>query len=508
MALDRQGETFNRAGTLLGHLGLAPGGWEALDLSGVALDSREVAPGFLFLACGGTRSHGLEHVRDAVARGVSLVLAEPSGRWDEARIHTLSRQLQVPVLPLEGLREAASGIAARFHGEPAKGMRMIGVTGTNGKTSVTLFLAQALAGTWRCAVTGTIGNGFPGALEPSTHTTPDAVQAQRLLASLRSAGAEAVAMEVSSHALDQHRLAAVPFHTAVFTNLSRDHLDYHGSMRAYASAKQRLFRQEGLELAVLNTDDDTGAELLELVKGRVRTVACHRGGRTLGADEFVRLESLEHGDAGLRLEVASSWGRGVVESNLVGDFNATNLLLVLGVLLGWGLSMEEAVERLSRLQTVPGRMQRFGGGDRPLVVVDYAHTPDALQRALTSLRAHTRGRLWCVFGCGGDRDRGKRPQMGRIAEALADEVIVTDDNPRHEPSASIIADILEGMESPGGAHVIPDRAWAIATALAEAQPGDAVLVAGKGHETYQQIGDLKQPFSDVEQVRRWLEEGR
>ena len=499
-------EHFRRAGELLDDLGLAAGPWQALPLSGLALDSREVSAGHLFLACAGSRSHGLEHAVEAVERGAVLVLAEPAGRWSRERIAALSQQLGVPVLPLEGLQAAASGIAARFHGEPASRMRMVGVTGTNGKTSVTLFLAQALAGRWRCAVTGTIGNGFPGRLEPATHTTPDAVQAQRILAGLEAAGAEAVAMEVSSHALDQHRLAAVPFHTAVFTNLSRDHLDYHGSMRAYSAAKERLFRQPDLQLAVINSDDDAGAALLGKLKGRVRTVACHRGGRTLGADEFVRLESLEQRDSGLRLEVASSWGGGVIESGLVGDFNATNLLLVLGVLLAWGVPMEAAVERLAALETVPGRMQRFGGGHRPLVVVDYAHTPDALQRALTSLRAHTKGKLWCVFGCGGDRDRGKRPQMGRIAEALADEVIVTDDNPRHEPSASIIADILEGMESPSSAHVIPDRAWAIATALAEAKPGDAVLVAGKGHENYQQVGDLKQPFSDLEQVRRWLEE--
>ncbi|HIE55302.1 MAG TPA: UDP-N-acetylmuramoyl-L-alanyl-D-glutamate--2,6-diaminopimelate ligase, partial [Chromatiaceae bacterium] len=375
---------------------------------------------------------------------------------------------------------------------------MLGVTGTNGKTSVSLFLSQALPKVWRCAITGTLGNGFPGALEPSTHTTPDAVQAQRILDSLERSGARAVAMEVSSHALDQHRLEAVPFHTAVFTNLSRDHLDYHGSMSNYARAKQRLFERPELELAVINSDDGMGGELVRKLAGRVRRVACHRGGKTLGAEEFVRLERLYPSDRGLEMEVTTSWGEAVVRSRLVGDFNVTNLQLVLGVMLGWGVPLEEAVKHLEQLQTVPGRMEKFGGGDHPLVVVDYAHTPDALQRALTSLRAHTSGRLWCVFGCGGDRDRGKRPQMGRIAEALADEVIVTDDNPRHEPSTSIIADILEGMTSPGTAHVIPDRAWAIATALAESRPGDTVLVAGKGHETWQQVGDLRLPFSDVE----------
>jgi len=505
MALERQPEARMTAGRLLGGEGLPPGAWERVVLTGLALDSRRVAPGVLFLARAGTRAHGLEHAAAAVDGGAVMILAEPDARWPVSVMADLSRRLGVPVLPLPSLSRRASAIAARFHGEPARRMRMLGVTGTNGKTSVTLFTAQALDGYRRCAVTGTVGNGFPGALAPATHTTPDAVEAQRLLAGLHAAGAQAVAMEVSSHALDQYRLEAVPFHTAVFTNLSRDHLDYHGSMRAYAAAKRRLFEWPGLQFAVIHTDDDFGAELVPALRGRVRTVACHRGGRTLGADEFVRLEGLSQGERGLVLDVASSWGRGHIRSPLVGDFNATNLLLVLGVLLSWGLTMDEAAARLEALEPVPGRMQRFGGGDRPLVVVDYAHTPDALQRALTSLRPHTRGRLWCVFGCGGDRDRGKRPQMGRIAEALADRVVITDDNPRHEPSASIIADILEGMEAPGRAVVIPDRAWAIATALDEARPGDVVLLAGKGHETHQQVGDLEIPFSDVEQVRRWLE---
>jgi len=505
MVVGAEHREFREAGWLLEGFSLPEGSWRQLPVTGVALDSREVKEGFLFLACRGYRSHGLEHLEEAVTRGANLVLAEPGGSWSEERIRALAPKVSVPLLQLDRLQAKVSAIAARFHGEPASRMRMVGITGTNGKTSVSLFLAQALPRQWKCAITGTVGNGFPAALQPSTHTTPDAVQAQRILGQLEQAGARAVAMEVSSHALDQHRLEAVPFHTAVFTNLSRDHLDYHGSMRAYAAAKQRLFEREALELAVLNTDDDMGVELSGRLEGRVRRIACHRGGRTQGAEEFVCLESLESSDRGLKLEVATSWGKGVIDSRLVGDFNATNLMLVLGVMLGWDIPLEEAVARLEGVQEVPGRMQRFGGGEKPLVVVDYAHTPDALQRALTSLRAHTRGKLWCVFGCGGDRDRGKRPQMGRITEALADEVIVTDDNPRHEPSPSIIADILEGMESPRTAHVIPDRAWAIATALAEARVGDVVLVAGKGHETCQQIGDLRQPFSDVEQVCRWLE---
>jgi UDP-N-acetylmuramoyl-L-alanyl-D-glutamate--2,6-diaminopimelate ligase len=490
------------AGDLLTGLSLKEGGWSRIALSGLSLDSRSLEPGYLFLALDGSRGHGLMYLSEAVEQGAVLVLAESCDDWPEERIATLPAS--VPVLAVRGLKAEASALAARFFGHPARQMRMAGVTGTNGKTSVSLFLARALPGEWRCAVTGTTGNGFPGRLQPATHTTPDAVEAQRLLADLKDQGAAAVAMEVSSHALDQHRLAAVPFHTAVFTNLSRDHLDYHGSMRAYAAAKQKLFDTADLQLAVINTDDETGAELLETVKGRVRTVACHRGGRTLGADEFIRLESLQQGPAGLILSISSSWGQAMINSRLVGDFNATNLMLVLAVLLAWDVSMEQAVARLGELETVPGRMQALGGGAQPLVVVDYAHTPDALGKVLGSLRAHCRGRLLCVFGCGGDRDRGKRPQMGALAEAMADVVVVTDDNPRHEASPAIIADILEGMEQPTRVQVQPDRASAIAMAIEQAGPGDVVLVAGKGHETWQQLGDLRLPFNDVEQVRRSL----
>ncbi|WP_456412330.1 UDP-N-acetylmuramoyl-L-alanyl-D-glutamate--2,6-diaminopimelate ligase [Thiolapillus sp.] len=490
------------AGDLLAGLGLPAGAWEHLPISALALDSRKAEPGALFLALSGSQGHGLEHLQQALDEGVSLVLAETSRDWPEHRIRRLARS--APLLVMDDLRAAVSGIAARFHAFPAQDMRIAGVTGTNGKTSVSLFLAQALPRAWRCAVTGTTGNGFPGRLQPASHTTPDAVEAQQILFDLKQAGAKAVAMEVSSHALDQQRLAAVPFHTAVFTNLSRDHLDYHGSMRAYAAAKRRLFETPGLEMAVINTDDAVGAELLSGLKGKILTIACHQGAHAQGADEFIHIDSIEPRPQGLRLRFSSSWGKGEINSRLLGDFNAGNLTLVLAVLLGWGVPLEEAICGLEKLETVPGRMQKFGGGDQPLVVVDYAHTPDALAKALSSLRPHGSGRLFCVFGCGGDRDRGKRAQMGTLAEALADVAILTDDNPRNESSAAILADILEGMEAPRKAQVIPDRAEAIAAAIHQAQAGDIVLVAGKGHETYQLVGNQRHLFSDIEQVRRCL----
>ncbi len=502
MAGAQQSPVGWQAGQLLAGLGLPSGDWEHLPVSDLTLDSRKVTKDGLFLALSGSQGHGLEHLPQALQQGASLVLAEVSGDWPEERIRRLAQA--APVLVMSNLRPRVSGIAARFYDYPAEKMRIAGVTGTNGKTSVSLFLARSLPMDWHCAVTGTTGNGFPGELMPATHTTPDAVEAQRLLAELKSSGARAVAMEVSSHALDQHRLAAVPFHTAVFTNLSRDHLDYHGSMRAYAAAKQRLFETPGLTMAVINTDDEAGAELLSGIRGKVSTVACHQGGRSLGADEFVCMERIEQRPMGLSVEFSSSWGKGEINSQLLGDFNAYNLILTLAVLLAWEVPMEQAIASLQQLENVPGRMQKAGGGVQPLVVVDYAHTPDALAKALTTLRGHVAGQLICVFGCGGDRDQGKRTQMGALAEALADVVILTDDNPRNEASAAIIADILEGMDEPRKAQVIPDRAAAIAAAIAQAQAGDIVLVAGKGHETWQQLGDRRVPFSDMEQVRRNL----
>lgn len=502
MAAEQHPTTGWLAGELLADLALSAGAWESLPVSDLTMDSRKVKADGLFLALPGSQEHGLEYLPQALEQGASLILTEVSREWPEQRIRRLEQS--VPILLTDDLRPAVSGIAARFYGHPAKDMRIAGITGTNGKTSVSLFLAQALPEDWRCAVTGTTGNGFPGKLLPATHTTPDGVEAQHILADLKSSGAKAVAMEVSSHALDQYRLAAVPFHTAVFTNLSREHLDYHGSMRAYAAAKQRLFETSGLAMAVINTDDETGAEILSKLKGKVTTVACHRGSHSLGADEFICIQSLEQRPQGLSVQFSSSWGKGEINSHLLGDFNACNLVLVLAVLLGWDVPMEQAVAGLEKLENVPGRMQKSGGKDQPLVVVDYAHTPDALANALTSLRAHDAGRLFCVFGCGGDRDRGKRAQMGTLAEALADVVILTDDNPRNESSTAILADILEGMEEPRKALVIPDRAEAIAMAIDQAQAGDIILVAGKGHETWQQMGDQRIPFSDIEQVRHNL----
>ena len=476
-----------------------------VSVTGLSLDSRNTRPGDLFFACAGYHQHGLVFVHQAVAAGAALVLAEPTADWPVQRIHALAGELALPVISVPGLAAKVSAIAARYHAEPASQMRMIGITGTNGKTSVSQYIASALPAAWNCAVVGTTGNGFPGELQPATHTTPDAVSAQALLADLQQAGARSVAMEVSSHALHQHRVKSVPFHTAVFTNLSHDHLDYHGSMDAYAEAKSRLFRQPALELAVINTDDALGQQLAMELRGNTRLIACGRARDTsTKSDEYIQLTGSGIAGQGLDISLVSSWGKGEIHSRLVGGFNADNLLLVLGVLLGWNVPLAESLERLEQVHPVAGRMQCFGGKEQPLVVVDYAHTPDALEKALQTAREHVAGKLICVFGCGGDRDKGKRPRMGALAEQLADEIIITDDNRRHESSNSIIGHIVEGMRDQLAVRVIPNRTQAIKTAVQNAVAGDVVLVAGKGHENYQQVGDLKHPFNDADEVEAAL----
>jgi UDP-N-acetylmuramoyl-L-alanyl-D-glutamate--2,6-diaminopimelate ligase len=472
----------------------------AVPVAGVAMDSRDVRPGSLFLACRGGSRHGLGFAEAAVRAGAAAVAAESDREWPAARLSELSAGLGVPVVEVPELGAKASEIAARFFGRPGDRLRLLGVTGTNGKTTVTQYLARALAADMPCAIVGTLGAGYPDALRPTAHTTPDAVTLQATLADLRAGGARAVAMEVSSHALHQHRVAALRFDTAVFTNLTRDHLDYHQTMEAYAEAKARLFRSPGLRVAVINTDDPFGLALFGESARRLPVVAYGLEGTPAHAERHVAAERLVVDVTGLRLHVRSSWGEGELVSPLLGRFNAANLLAVLAVLLESGVPLDAALARVGALRTVPGRMERLGGGDRPLVVVDYAHTPDALAQVLGALREHCAGRLFCVFGCGGERDRGKRPLMGEVAETLADRVVVTDDNPRHEDGDAIVAEILAGLREPGRAAVERNRARAIALAVGEARPGDIVLVAGKGHEPYQQIGDLRLPFSDREVV--------
>ncbi len=479
-----------------------------MSVPSVHMDSREVQPGGLFLACAGSCAHGLDFLHQALQRGAAAVACEPDGNWTRERIQQLAQDNDCNLLLVPKLGAQVSRIAGRFYGDPGRALTLVGVTGTNGKTSCTQFLAQAMSADAPCGVVGTLGNGFPQALETSTHTTPDPIRLQSILADLKQKGAVAVAMEVSSHALDQGRVQGIPFDFAVLTNLSRDHLDYHGTMSAYAEAKRRLFQMPGLGFAVLNLNDPLSRDILaELPSGLVVTGYGQDVPQEVlqGLRHWVCAKTLASDDAGMILNIDSSWGAGQLTTSLLGGFNVSNLLAVLSVLLLLDIPLRSALERLAELKTVPGRMERFGGGDQPLVVVDYAHTPDALAHVLRALQAHKQGDLICVFGCGGDRDRGKRPEMAAIAESLADRIIVTDDNPRTEDGDRIIDDIIAGLSHPERAQVVRDRAQAIRSGIENSTSGDLVLVAGKGHENTQQVGHEKLPFDDREQVTQILQ---
>jgi UDP-N-acetylmuramoyl-L-alanyl-D-glutamate--2,6-diaminopimelate ligase len=464
-----------------------------LRICGLSLDSRQVRTGEAFVALRGTRAHGIAFATEAVARGAALVLAEAPV--------VAGFTPGVPVLWVEDLHARLGEIAARFYGHPARALHIVGVTGTNGKTSTVQLLTQALARLGRRAASiGTLGAGLHGQLDEGERTTPDAISVQRLLARFRDQGATHVAMEVSSHALEQGRVGAVDFEVAVFTNLTRDHLDYHGTMEAYGAAKAKLFAWPGLKAAVLNVDDGFGRTLATRLPAGVQALRTSAAGAA-GAE--VAAQAIATSAEGLAFALRTPWGAQAIHSALLGRFNVENLLGVIACLGALGEPFARIVEGVQSLTPVNGRMNRIGGdGEHPLVVVDYAHTPDALEQALGALRAHCAGRLVCVFGCGGERDAGKRPQMGTIAERLADVAIVTDDNPRGEDGDAIVAQILAGMRQ--APRVERDRAKAIDTAIAQAGPQDVVLIAGKGHETYQEGATGKHAFDDLAVARAAL----
>ncbi len=464
-----------------------------MGVTGVELDSRRVVPGSLFLAVRGQARHGLAFAGEALKRGAAAIAWEPTD-------DVAAPQFEVLTLPVTELGAHAGEIAARYWRHPSRELFTVGVTGTDGKTSTAHLIAQALNRLGLpCAYFGTLGYGRLGHLVDASHTTPDAVRLQRLLAEQREAGARACAMEVSSHALDQGRVAGVEFDVAVLTNVGRDHLDYHGTVENYAAAKRRLFAWDGLKAAVLNRDDAHAAEWARTLVGGAAVTLYGVGGEVPARGPYVLGANLELHGAGLRFEVRSSWGETRIDSRLLGRFNAYNLLAALASLLHQGAPLKDAAEALSACTTVPGRIEGFHGPHAAaLVVVDYAHTPQALTQVLQALRAHTSGKLYCVFGCGGDRDRGKRPLMGRAAAELADVAIVTDDNPRGENAADIVAQILGGIPAKmlGRVSVEHDRARAIERAVRGAGADDVVLVAGKGHEDYQIYGSERRMFSD------------
>lgn len=459
----------------------------------LTLDSRKVRPGDLFLAVPGTQQDGRAHIADAIARGAAAVAYEAEGAEPV-------QPGNATLVPMRNLASQLSAIAGRFYGEPSRGLQLIGVTGTNGKTSVSQLLAQALDRLGeRCGIIGTLGTGFHGGLELGLHTTPDPIGVQATLAELKMAGARAVAMEVSSHGLDQGRVAALDFNVAVFTNLSRDHLDYHGSMQAYGAAKARLFASDGLRSRVINLDDGFGRELAAL-PAPSRLI----GYSLNDASAWLSCRDLEFSSQGVRARLVSPQGEGSLRSPLLGRFNLSNLLAVIGALLAMDYPLDDILRVLPHLQAPAGRMQRLGGGAVPAVVVDYAHTPDALEKALEALRPHVEGRLRCLFGCGGDRDTGKRALMGQVAERLADQVLITDDNPRSESPEQIRAQILAGCSGSDRVSEQAGRAAAIAALVQSAAVGDVILLAGKGHENYQEINGLRHPFSDLDEAAKAL----
>ncbi len=455
-------------------------------------DSRRAAPGAAFFAWPGVRADGRSHIPQAIERRCAAVVWEREGfEWNPA--------WQVPNAPVRGLKASAGSLAHEFYGRPSDSLWVCGVTGTNGKTSCSHWIAAALSAEGeKAGLIGTLGAGFAADLAPVENTTPDALEVHRMLAQMKGAGAGAVAMEVSSHGLDQDRAGGVAFDCALFTNLSHDHLDYHGSMEAYAAAKARLFDAPGLACAVLNLEDVLGVQLAEKLAAR--------GQRTIGY--AVDRAAIAPGSVGEwicgvaegegRIAIDSSWGRASIAFDKIGRFNLANALGVLGCLVARGLPFERAAALLEKLPAVPGRMQRLGGEGAPLVVVDYAHTPDALDKALQTLKpvaASRGGRLVAVFGAGGDRDPAKRVAMGAVSARLADRIVLTSDNPRSEDPLAIMAAIARGIPV---SHVAePDRGRAIALAIGAAAPQDVVLIAGKGHERTQEIAGRKLPFSDV-----------
>lgn len=465
----------------------------ALTLKAMTLDSRNVKADDLFVAVVGHSADGRNYIAQAIAQGAAAVVADAQ---DVAKDGEIREVEGIPVIYLAQLSERLSALAGRFYCRPIDAMRIVGVTGTNGKTTISQLLAQwvTLLGQ-SSAVMGTVGNGLYGQLVESENTTGSAIDIQRALAEFSAQHVSLTAMEISSHGLVQHRVAALPFSAAIFTNLSRDHLDYHGDMESYAAAKLSLFTEHQVGVSIINADDEVGQQWLTQLTD---AVAVSARGLTLSQRHglWLTATAITYREDGVEIQFDSAWGSGQCVSALIGEFNVSNLLLALATLLALGYPLEQLLTTASRLSPVCGRMEVFKQPGHAVAVVDYAHTPDALQKALEAARRHCQGQLWCIFGCGGDRDRGKRPLMGAIAEEFADRVVITDDNPRSENPTAITQDILSGLIDASHAQVIAGRAQAIASVFQQATGQDIILIAGKGHEDYQIIGHQRLDYSD------------
>ncbi len=512
------------------------------DIAGLSLDSRKIKAGYLFVAMPGEQVDGRDFIAAAIKQGAAAVIAEekesspfekggtePAPAKAEERFNKVTwydENKKIPYITLPHLKEIYGHIAARFYDYPSRKLQVIGVTGTNGKTSITHFIAQILARLGKpCGVIGTIGNGVPSALQKTINTTPDAITIQALLADFCQQGLHSVAMEVASHALDQHRVNGIEFAATIFTNLTQDHLDYHGSMENYAATKKRLFTEFKSPVRVLNADDEYGKKWAEEFatsfprrrESRVLTFQTETGldprvrGNDINSppltkgsrgDFAVFIENATFTQTNIHATITSPWGSGEFSAPLLGQFNLSNLLAVITTLCALGENFDKVLEQLPHLTPVPGRMQLVTQENKPKVIVDYAHTPDALEKALQTLVAYQPKELWCVFGCGGDRDKTKRPIMGAIAARYADKIVLTDDNCRTEKSSDILNDISAGIPAEKSYHTEADRALAIAYAITYADPHAMILVAGKGHEDYQEINGVRHFFSDVETAQK------
>jgi len=458
------------------------------EISGITLDSRTAKAGSVFIALDGSNQHGLSHADQAIANGAAVIVYENS-----AQANNLAAAINsVPVVAVAGLAEKLGEIAARFYEQPSQHLSVIGITGTNGKTSCSQFLGQALD---NCGIIGTLGWGVWGSLKQTANTTPDAIGVQSMLAELLKQGNQSVAMEVSSHGLHQGRVNNVQFKGAVYTNISRDHLDYHGNMDDYLQAKLKLLNSPDLEFVVINADDAYSAQIIAAVPQSVSIWLISKNNIANNLGELVQAKNIQQQMQGIAFDACWNGSQQAITVPVFGEFNIENSLLVLAVMLAMGINLQDAAKKLAQIKPVTGRMECFGGNNAPLVFVDYAHTPDALDKVLSGLKNHCQQDLWVVFGCGGNRDTGKRPQMGASAEKWADHVLVTDDNPRFENAEDIVKEILAGCRS-DKVRVVQDRKMAIRQAVSDAEAGDVIVIAGKGHEQYQEIKGVQLPFSD------------
>ncbi len=469
-------------------------------INGLALDSRLVKKNDLFIAHKGSHLDGRQFIDDAVGNGAAAIVAEA-----HSDTHPYHLRNTIPVILIPALHKYIGTIAAEFYDHPADKLSVVGITGTNGKTSSAYFTAQALQELGvKCGVIGTLGKGIYGNVKFGSLTTPDAITLQQTFAEFVHEHAKVVAMEVSSHSIEQQRISGVPFEVSIFTNLTQDHLDYHGDMQTYGAVKKRLFESNATKNAVINVDDQFGNEIYRELHTTKNSYPCSLNSTNKNLPNAIVAEHIVSNANGIKAMITTPWGAGELQTKLVGEFNLSNVLGVLAALCVMGYPLQDVLRALSKLNSVPGRMQSFTTAEGVLIVVDYAHTPDALEKVLMTLRKHSHKKLLCLFGCGGDRDKGKRPIMAQIAEKNADIIYVTDDNPRHEKSADIIADILKGFNTQEKVNVLADRAMAIKEIIRAAQPGDCVLIAGRGGEIYQQVGDDKIPFCDDEKVKEML----